>query len=130
MGRWLLGGFLSRLLGRPRRGPAIDPREARAILASYVACLERRAPGALGREQDLPYSKELIGRVILRALEVATDGRIVTGLRQGFVDLETFVSAEEYTDATASLRAEIDARKDRRRQLLLIIEEERAARPR
>jgi hypothetical protein len=142
MAHWRLGGWLSRLFSSRRR-PARDAREARAVIEAYATCLERRAAGRFSRERDLPYSKEVIGRVILRALEVATDERVVIPLRQGFVDLETFLTdaewaiVEEYErlagaswrpEAGAAFLAQVEERKERRRRLLDILEQERAAR--
>ena len=143
MARWGLRGWLSRLLSHRRHRGGVDAREARAVIAAYATCLERRAADGLGAERDLPYSKETIGRVILRALEFAADERLVAPLRQGFVDLETFLGDEEWAvveeyqrlakassraDAAIDILAQVEERRDRRRQLLAILARERAAR--
>lgn len=137
------GAWLSRLFGNRRRPPAIDARKARAVIEAYAACLERRPAGRFSPERALPYSKEVIGRVILRALDVAADERVTTPLRQSFVDLETFLTDEEWAlveeyerladaspraDAVAALLAAVEDRRARRWQLLDILARERATR--
>ena len=87
--------WLSRLRRR-RAAPAVDARRARTIIEAYGACLEQRPPGALRPDGELPYSKEEIGRAILLALKFSTGPETTAPLRQGFVELERFLTADEW----------------------------------
>ena len=132
-----------------RRGPERDHGpDVRRVLEAYGACLERRDTDRPYRsERELPYAKEEIGRAILTALKFTDRREIVEPLRHGFVELERFLADAEWRlidehqrlaavggvaggmsdgqrAAVVRLREEIEARQDRRRQLLLILDEE------
>lgn len=139
--------WLSRFRFGRRRPGAVDPRHARTIIEAYGACLERRPAGEPHRpERELPYSKEEIGRAILLALRFATAPETIRPLRHGFVELERYVPDDEWPliadyqrlDATAAslpadrrdaalrvLRA-VEERRERRVELLAILEREAA----
>lgn len=143
-------GWLSRLFRRAGR-TRLDGRDARQILEAYADCLERRGPGRLhGRERELPYSKETIGRALLLALRFSRGPETTEPLRRGFVDLERFLPDEEYVvveeherratsagaeaslasmvperrDAAVRILEAVDERRRRRQQLLAILETE------
>ena len=111
--------WLSRLF---RREP-----DVRRVLEAYGACLERQTTGTYRRDHDLPYSKEQIGRAILTALKFSDRREVREPLRRGFVELESFLPEHEWTraDADAQLRQDIEDRRERRRQLLEILDRER-----
>jgi hypothetical protein len=144
-------GWLSRVFRRAGRQP-LDGRDARRIIEAYAGCLERHGLGRrYGRERELPYSKETIGRALLLALRFSSGPETAEPLREGFVDLERFLSDDEYavvedygrraTSGRAEVSLEsmglerreaalrvleaIDGRRARRRQLLAILETER-----
>ncbi len=132
---------------RPRRtsSTAIDPRRTRAIIEAYGACLDWRPAEALRPEDELPYSKEEIGRAILLALRFASNPEAIAPLRHAFVELERFLDAEEWSlvdeyqraghdgamvmsperrEAARRILADVDERRARRRQLLAILDRE------
>ena len=133
--------WLRRLFRRgPERARDRGP-DVRRVLEAYGACLERRdADRPFRSERELPYAKEEIGRAILTALKFTDRREIVEPLRRGFVELERFLgdaewqlidehqrparTSDERRAAVVRLREEIEARQDRRRQLLLILDEE------
>lgn len=138
--------WLSRLFRREPEHERDRGPDVRRVLEAYSACLERRdAESPFRPERDLPYSKEEIGRAILTALEFTDRREAVEPLRRGFVELERFLPDAEWQlideherlaavggvtsgmsnerrAAVAQLREDVDARQERRRQLLLILE--------
>lgn len=142
------GGWFWYLFGRRAPERTTDGRHIRRIIEAYGACLPKTARERPHRpERDLPYSKEEIGRAILVALRYATTRETTEPLRQGFADLERFLSDEEWRlvdeyerlvavgglaggmsderhAAAVDLLAEVEARRGRRFELLAILDRE------
>ena len=144
------GGWFSRLFRRRAPERDIDGRHIRRVIEAYGACLAHAARERPHRpERDLPYTKEEIGRAILVALRYATTREVAEPLRQAFVDLERFLSDDEWRlvdeyerlaavgglaggmsearrAAAVDLLAEVEARRGRRFELLAVLDREAA----
>lgn len=142
------GGWFSRMFRRRAPERNADGRHIRRVIEAYSACLAKTARERPHRpERDLPYTKEEIGRAILVALKYATTHEAAEPLRQAFVDLERFLSDDEWRRvdeyerlaavgglagamseprraAAVDLLAEVEARRGRRFELLAILDRE------
>lgn len=73
----------------------LPPRRRQAIISAYAEVLHRRASD-VGREGDLPHSKNLIRQAIREAVLEGADAHDLDALKVGYMELETFISDTDY----------------------------------
>jgi len=73
----------------------MDPRQRIEIISAFGAVLEK-GKSLVGRESNLPFPKELIRLAMAEELVSPTLPETLGVIEAGFIELESFVSDEEY----------------------------------
>jgi hypothetical protein len=78
---------------------AMDIAERQRVISAYGEFLESQE-SSIGRASDLPYTKEKIRTAIAEELQAPSDPSLINSLEIGYIELESFVSDEEYNGST------------------------------